>query len=116
MPVDRRWWLPVRLATVSMVLTVALLCFVMGLQNAIITNTRGTFVYTVGPDGTAKVANVERLHAFGGDAAVRGLAGHEKVIVEGKQNLRPGGKVRIADMREPAARVAEQGKPKGGVE
>ncbi len=90
-------------------------------QNAIITNTRGTFVYTVGPDGTAKVANVERLHAFGADAAVRGLAGNEKVIVEGKQNLRPGGKVRVADMRVPGvrapdARLAEQGKPKGGVE
>jgi RND family efflux transporter MFP subunit len=77
-------------------------------QNAIVTNTRGTFVYTVGPDNTAKVANIERVHAFGGDAAVRGLAGDEKIIVEGKQNLRPGGKVRIAD-----ARVAEQGNPKG---
>jgi RND family efflux transporter MFP subunit len=77
-------------------------------QNAIITNTRGTFVYTVGPDNTAKMANVERLHAFGGDAAVRGLQGDEQVIVEGKQNLRPGGKVRIAD-----ARMAEHGKPKG---
>ena len=80
-------------------------------QNAIITNTRGTFVYTVAPDGTARVANVERLHAFGADAAVRGLVGNEKIIVEGKQNLRPGGKVRVAD-----ARLAEQGKAKGGVE
>ncbi|WEF32519.1 efflux RND transporter periplasmic adaptor subunit [Pseudoduganella chitinolytica] len=77
-------------------------------QNAIITNTRGTFVYTVGPGNTAKAVDVERLHAFGGDAVVRGLQGDEKVIVEGKQNLRPGGKVRVAD-----ARVAEQGKPKG---
>lgn len=83
-------------------------------QNAIITNTRGTFVYTVAPDGTARVANVERVHAFGADAAVRGLSGDEKVIVEGKQNLRPGGRVRVADAR--AARVAEQGKPKGGIE
>jgi membrane fusion protein, multidrug efflux system len=82
-------------------------------QNAIITNSHGTFVYTVGPDSTAKVANVERVHAFGGDAAVRGLAGDEKIIVEGKQNLRPGGKVRVADMRAPVARVAEQGNPKG---
>jgi RND family efflux transporter MFP subunit len=85
-------------------------------QNAIITNTRGTFVYTVGPDGTARVANVERLHAFGADAAVRGLAGNEQVIVEGKQNLRPGGKVRVAAARVPEARLAEQGKPKGGIE
>jgi RND family efflux transporter MFP subunit len=80
-------------------------------QNAIISNSRGTFVYTVGPDGTAKVANVERLHAFGLDAAVRGLAGNEKVIVEGKQNLRPGGKVRVAEVR-----LAEQGKAKDGIE
>jgi len=85
-------------------------------QNAIITNTRGTFVYTVGPDGTARVANVERLHAFGLDAAVRGLAGNEQVIVEGKQNLRPGGKVRVAAARVPEARLAEQGKAKGGIE
>jgi RND family efflux transporter MFP subunit len=80
-------------------------------QNAIITNTRGTFVYTVGPDGTARVANVERVHAFGADAAVRGLSGNEKVIVEGKQNLRPGGKVRVAEVR-----LAEQAKAKGGIE
>jgi multidrug efflux system membrane fusion protein len=80
-------------------------------QNSIITNNRGTFVYTVGPDNTAKVTNIERLHAFGADAAVRGLQGNEKIIVEGKQNLRPGGKVRVAD-----ARMAEQGMAKGSVE
>ncbi|MBB3222816.1 efflux RND transporter periplasmic adaptor subunit [Pseudoduganella umbonata] len=85
-------------------------------QNAIITNTRGTFVYTVGPDGTARVANVERLHAFGANAAVRGLAGNERVIVEGKQNLRPGGKVRVSEVRAPEAQLAEQGKVKGGIE
>ncbi|MBB3120194.1 efflux RND transporter periplasmic adaptor subunit [Pseudoduganella violacea] len=66
-------------------------------QNAIITNTRGTFVYTVAPDNTAAVVNVQRLHAFGTQAAVTGLKGDEKIIVEGKQNLRPGGKIRIAD-------------------
>ncbi|CAN7677432.1 efflux RND transporter periplasmic adaptor subunit [Pseudoduganella sp. LjRoot289] len=66
-------------------------------QNAIITNTRGTFVYTVGADQTATVANIKRLHTFGPYAAVSGLSGDEKIIVEGKQNLRPGGKVRIAD-------------------
>ena len=74
-------------------------------QNAIITNTKGTFVYAVAPDQTAKVVNVQRIHGFGALAAVTGLNGDEQVIVEGKQNLRPGGKVRIA---EPA--VAENGK------
>ncbi|MES2264056.1 MAG: efflux RND transporter periplasmic adaptor subunit [Pseudomonadota bacterium] len=76
-------------------------------QNAIISNTSGTFVYTVGPDGTAKVANVKRLHAFGVSAAVSGLNGDEQVIVEGKQNLRPGAKVRVAD-------AAPAGRQKGG--
>jgi len=74
-------------------------------QNAIITNTKGTFVYTVAPDQTAKVVNVQRIHGFGALAAVTGLNGDEQIIVEGKQNLRPGGKVRIA---EPA--VAQNGK------
>ncbi len=65
-------------------------------QNAIISNTSGVFVYTVGPDHGAKVSKVARLHAFGLDAAVSGLNGDEQVIVDGKQNLRPGAKVRVA--------------------
>jgi len=74
-------------------------------QNAIITNTKGTFVYTVAPDQTAKVVNVRRLHGFGSMAAVTGLNGDEQVIVEGKQNLRPGARIHIAE-----AAVAESGK------
>lgn len=87
-------------------------------QNAIITNTQGTFVYTVGPDNKATVANVERLHGFGADAAVRGLHGNEKIIVEGKQNLRPGGKVRVADARLAAQQgdAGQPGQPKSTVE
>ena len=79
-------------------------------QNAIITNTKGTFVYTVARDQTAKITPVKRIHAFGELAAVDGLQGDEKVIVEGKQNLRPGGKVRIAG---PAVAENGQGKKKG---
>ena len=65
-------------------------------QNAIISNTRGTFVYAVAPDQTAKMVKITRLHSFGEHAAVSGLDGSEQVIVDGKQNLRPGSKVRIA--------------------
>jgi RND family efflux transporter MFP subunit len=65
-------------------------------QNAIISNTQGTFVYAVDAEQAAQMVPVKRLHAFGEFAAVSGLAGTEKVIVDGKQNLRPGGKVRIA--------------------
>ncbi|XLZ68202.1 efflux RND transporter periplasmic adaptor subunit [Massilia sp. SR12] len=79
-------------------------------QNAIITNTKGTFVYTVAPDQTAKMSNVKRVHSFGALAVVSGLNGDEKIIVEGKQNLRPGGKIRIA---EPAVAQSGKGQKKG---
>lgn len=65
-------------------------------QQAIVTNAKGTFVYVVQPDKSAKLLPVKRLHAFGPNAAVTGLSGSEQVITEGKQNLRPGGKVRVA--------------------
>ena len=68
-------------------------------QAAIIINTRGTFVYVVGEGQTAKEAPVQRVHTFGDNAVVTGLTGSEKVITEGKQNLRPGGKVRLAGAR-----------------
>lgn len=64
-------------------------------QNAIISNTHGTFVYAVDADQSAKMVQVRRLHAFGDYAAVSGLAGNEQVIVDGKQNLRPGARVRL---------------------
>jgi RND family efflux transporter MFP subunit len=66
-------------------------------QAAVITNTRGTFVYVVDPDKTARQVPVARLHGFGLNAAVTGLAGDEQVITEGKQNLRPGAKVKLAE-------------------
>lgn len=66
-------------------------------QSAIITTTGGTSVYVVGDGQAARSVPVTRLHSFGLNAAVSGLAGDEQVITEGKQNLRPGGKVRLAE-------------------
>jgi multidrug efflux system membrane fusion protein len=80
-------------------------------QAAIITNARGTFVYVVDQDKSARQVPVARLHAFGLNAAVSGLSGDERVITEGKQNLRPGAKVKLAepDGAQPGAvRVANQ--------
>ncbi|MEX5747981.1 efflux RND transporter periplasmic adaptor subunit [Massilia sp. X63] len=71
-------------------------------QNAIITSTQGTFVYVVGEGNEARQVKVARLHGFGEYAAVTGLSGNEKVITEGKQNLRPGGKVRLAGAKPQA--------------
>ena len=65
-------------------------------QQAIVTNAHGTFVYVAQQDQSAKLVPVARLHAFGLNAAVSGLTGAEQVITDGKQNLRPGGKIRFA--------------------
>ncbi len=66
-------------------------------QTAIVSNTRGTFVYTFDADQTAHQVAVQRVYSFGLYAAVTGLAGSEKVITEGKQNLRPGSRVKLAE-------------------
>lgn len=65
-------------------------------QNAIITSAQGTFVYVLDKDHAARQVPVQRLYGFGVDAAVSGLSGSETIITEGKQNVRPGGKVRLA--------------------
>ncbi|MGI4844006.1 MAG: efflux RND transporter periplasmic adaptor subunit [Janthinobacterium lividum] len=80
-------------------------------QNAIITSTQGTFVYVVGEGNEAKQVKVARLHGFGEYAAVTGLLGTEKVITEGKQNLRPGGKVRPAGAKPQDAAASNAAMP-----
>lgn len=61
---------------------------------AIVTTTSGKFVYSMERDQTAKSRPIKLIYEFGANAVVSGLSGGEKIIVEGKQNLRPGGKVR----------------------
>jgi len=81
-------------------------------QNAIITNAQGTFVYVLEQDHAVRQVPVRRLHGFGLDAAVEGLTGSESVITDGKQNVRPGAKVRLAsDMGkgQPATVAANKG-------
>jgi RND family efflux transporter MFP subunit len=81
-------------------------------QAAIINNARGTFVYVVDADQSARQVNVARLHAFGLNAAVSGLTGDEQVITDGKQNLRPGGKIKLAQgpgaKKQDATRIAKK--------
>lgn len=60
---------------------------------AIVTSTSGKLVYAMADDKTAKSRPIELLHTFGSSAAVSGLTGGEKIIVEGKQNLRAGSKL-----------------------
>lgn len=68
-------------------------------QAAIIQGIDGKTLYVVDDAGRAQLRKVEVLHSSGPLAAVSGLQGGERVVVEGRQNLRPG------------AAVAERGAP-----
>ncbi len=59
-------------------------------QTAVIRGPRGTFVYTVDAANRAAARPVELLYASGLDAVVKGIEPGDKVVVEGRQNLRAG--------------------------
>ncbi len=59
-------------------------------QAAIVQGARGTTVFVVDADGLAAVRPVKVLQALGADAAVSGVKPGEKVVLDGRQNVRPG--------------------------
>ncbi|MDB5873975.1 MAG: mtdA, partial [Ramlibacter sp.] len=61
---------------------------------AVITSPVGRIVYVM-KDETVEPRKVEVEHSFGDRAVVRGVQPGERVIVEGKQNLRAGSRVRV---------------------
>jgi RND family efflux transporter MFP subunit len=76
-------------------------------QACIIQSARGTLVYVV-KDGLAAPRPVQLIHAQGEDAVVSGLQGGEAVVLDGRQNLRPGSAV-VERPREGTARAAGPG-------
>jgi len=63
--------------------------------SALMMLTEGASVYVVDADKKAVRRKVEPLHTFGMQVAVRGVQPGEQVVIEGKKNVRPGGKVRV---------------------
>lgn len=77
-------------AFVNVAMTVRTLRGVVVLpQAAILQTARGTIVY-VAKDGKAELRQVEVLQAQGLDAAVTGVQAGEHIVLDGRQNLRPG--------------------------
>jgi RND family efflux transporter MFP subunit len=62
-------------------------------QAAVIQGPRGTIVYIVDVQNKAVARPIELLYASGLDAAVSGVQPGEKVVVDGRQNLRAGANV-----------------------
>lgn len=68
-------------------------------QAALILRGAERTLYVVGPDKTAQLKTVQLRYGFGDFAVVEGLEAGEQVVLEGKQNLRPGTPLKV----QPAA-------------
>jgi membrane fusion protein, multidrug efflux system len=74
-------------------------------SQAVVANTRGEQVFVVDAENTVELKPIKVLTQGRGFAVITGLNVGDKVVVEGKQNLRPKGKVRDA------AAAKTEGKP-----
>lgn len=78
-------------------------------QAAIVQGANSHTVYVVGADGKAEMRRVEIVASAGNEAVVSGVAAGSRVVVEGKQNLRPGSVLR----ERPAGAVGAGGAGRG---
>jgi RND family efflux transporter MFP subunit len=79
-------------------------------QSAIVQSPRGSVVFVIGEGNRVAARPVQVVHAEGNDAAVTGLDGGERIVLEGRQNVRPGSTVVERSAEAPAGR----GKPPAG--
>jgi RND family efflux transporter MFP subunit len=86
-------------------------------QATIVQGARGTAVFVVDDDSMVAIRPVKVLQALGAEAAVSGLRPGEKVVLDGRQNVRPGSKVveRAAERSGGDPRAAAQRSPGGAV-
>lgn len=77
-------------------------------QASIVQGQRGKIVFVVNAENKVAVRPIEMVHAAGVDAVVTGLRPGEKVITDGRQNVRPGSTVieRAAEPRGGASGAA----------
>jgi RND family efflux transporter MFP subunit len=65
-------------------------------SQAVVINPRGRFVYIVGQDDKVSLRPIKVTYEYQGNAAITGVEVGERIVLEGKQNLRPGVKIREA--------------------
>lgn len=86
-------------------------------QGAVIVSDKGASVFVMGADGKAQTKVVKVLHTIDDMAVVDGLASGDQVVVDGRQNVKPGGMLRAVnkpqqDGKGPADQSAEKAKRK----
>jgi len=84
-------------------------------QDAVIVGPRGSSVYIVDAEAKAIMKPVVVTNSFGNDAVVTGIEAGAKVVLDGKQNLRPGASVkeRNGDGKEGKGKGGKSGKGNG---
>ncbi len=80
-------------------------------SQAVVINPRGRFVYVVGQDDKVSLRPIKVTHEYQGNAAITGVEVGERIVLEGKQNLRPGVKIREAKVTPPAKPATAESKP-----
>ncbi|SCK42098.1 RND family efflux transporter, MFP subunit [Variovorax sp. HW608] len=63
--------------------------------SALMMLTEGSSVYVIDAEKKAARRKVDAVYTFGTQVVVRGVQPGEQVVIEGKQNVRPGSKVRV---------------------
>ncbi|MEY4625440.1 MAG: hypothetical protein RL061_965 [Pseudomonadota bacterium] len=69
---------------------------------AVVTNPKGDFLYVVEKDNKVTLKPIKIVYQYQGQSAVTGVAAEDKIVVEGKQNLRPNGQIRETKSAEKA--------------
>lgn len=80
-------------------------------QAAVVQGARGTAVFVAGPGNLAALRPVKVLASAGTDAVVSGLQPGDRVVLDGRQNVRPGA---LLVERAPEARRPVSGGPAAG--
>ena len=70
--------------------------------HAVVTNPKGDFLYVVDKDNKVALKPIKVVYQYQGQSAVTGVNAEDKIVVEGKQNLRPNGVIREAKSAEKA--------------
>jgi RND family efflux transporter MFP subunit len=92
-PNDSKTLLPGEFARVSLVANTLKDALAVPSQ-AVVINPRGKLVYVIDKDDKAVAKPVKVVYDYQGLSVVTGIEAGDRVVVEGKQNLRPGSKVR----------------------
>jgi RND family efflux transporter MFP subunit len=78
-------------------------------SQAVVINPRGRFIYVVGAEDKVSLKPIKVSYEYQGKAAITGVETGERVVIEGKQNLRPSTKIR--ENKVTPAKPADAPKP-----